>query len=355
MKYIVSILILTFACFTGLYAQELAVQSFVLAETDLTANTPGTMVQDQNGNVCALIKVETTVDGFSFDVGSLGVSDVKRVGAEIWVYVPFGVRRITISHPQLGIIRDYPFPYAIEQARTYILKLEGVQTNVEVENYDVVRKYRVKLEVTPPNAGVNLNGIPLSLDNKGCFDGDLSEGVYELKVSAAGYVSKTMTVKNISEQNIKIILERVLEEDKNNNEAGVSRSSGEKYHVGQKIKVGDEVKSRGYVFFLDSSGEHGLVVSDEAIYRKADKYGVKTSYKGGVRWRSATMEELQLIYEVISPVYPQKFKPLVYGTCETIKKDGSGAYYRVCYDFENGEPTERWFGSNCYFLSIAEF
>lgn len=57
MKKILSIFILTLACVVVLQAQELSVKSFYIAETDLTANTPGTMVEDQNGNVCALIKV----------------------------------------------------------------------------------------------------------------------------------------------------------------------------------------------------------------------------------------------------------------------------------------------------------
>ena len=116
MKKILSILILTLSCIAGVQAQELAVQSFVLAETDLTANTPGTIVKDQNGNVCALIKVETTQKGFTFDVGVLGVMSVVEQPGEIWVYVPFGVRKITVQHPQLGVLRDYQIPCAIKRA-----------------------------------------------------------------------------------------------------------------------------------------------------------------------------------------------------------------------------------------------
>ena len=59
-----------------LLGQELSVQSFYLADKDLTANTPGTMVKDQNGEVCALIKVEATQKGFTFDVGVLGVTTI---------------------------------------------------------------------------------------------------------------------------------------------------------------------------------------------------------------------------------------------------------------------------------------
>ena len=79
------LLIALFLSITSLtFAQNLSVQSFYLAETDLTANTQGTMVHDQNGNLCALIKVETTYDDFTFDVGVLGVCDVRRVGGETW-------------------------------------------------------------------------------------------------------------------------------------------------------------------------------------------------------------------------------------------------------------------------------
>ena len=124
------------------HGQEMSVKSFYLAETDLTANTPGTMVHDQNGNVCALIKIETTLDGFSFDVGSFGISETKRVGGAIWLYVPFGIRKITLSHPQLGVIRDFALPCAIEKGRTYILKLNASMGN---RVYDSSKKQKMIL------------------------------------------------------------------------------------------------------------------------------------------------------------------------------------------------------------------
>ena len=156
MKKILSILILTLACIVGGHAQELSVQSFMLAETDLTANTPGTMVQDQNGNVCALIKVETTQKGFTFDVGVLGVMSVVEKPAEIWVYVPFGVRKITIQHPQLGMLRDYQIPCAIEKGRTYIMKLTAGNVRTIVE-HAVTRQF-LYVELDPADAILEING-----------------------------------------------------------------------------------------------------------------------------------------------------------------------------------------------------
>ena len=115
------------------YCQNISVKSFRLLENDLTANTAGTTVLDQNGDKAALVKVVTTQTGFSFDCGSIGVVKTEQKPSEIWVYVPQGARRITISHPQLGILRDYEFSMPIERARTYemVLTTGKVQTLVQ--------------------------------------------------------------------------------------------------------------------------------------------------------------------------------------------------------------------------------
>lgn len=174
------------------YGQEMSVKSFYLAETDLTANTPGTMVYDQNGNVCALIKIETTLDGFSFDVGSLGISETKRVGGEIWLYVPFGIRKITLSHPQLGVIRDFALPCAIEKGRTYILKLNASMGN---RVYDSSKKQKMILQVTPAGAKVEINGMPVSLDRNGIYEQEVSFGVYDVMISASKYHSERRQIE----------------------------------------------------------------------------------------------------------------------------------------------------------------
>ena len=106
-----------------LIAQGITVQSFVLAEKDFTANTQGTMVLDYNGDACALIKVETNEKDFVFDGGLLGIISVVEQSDEIWVYVPSGIKRISINHPQLGKLRDYYFPISLEKGKTYKMKI----------------------------------------------------------------------------------------------------------------------------------------------------------------------------------------------------------------------------------------
>ena len=169
----------------ALEAQNLAVQSFRMDETDLTANTAGTIVMDQNGQKCALIKVETTQTGFSFDAGSLGVvKTVQHVG-EIWVYVPEGVKRLTISHQQLGILRDYDLGQTVKRAKTYILKL----TTGEVQT--IVKQARtsqyVVFQLTPANAVVELNGELLST-LEGTATKMMRFGQYDYRVQAPDYL-----------------------------------------------------------------------------------------------------------------------------------------------------------------------
>ena len=167
----------------------MSVRAFYLAETDLDANTAGTMMYDQNGEVCAIIKLETSLDGFTFDVGSLGVRDVRRVGGELWIYVPFGVRRITLSHPQLGVIRDYQFPVPIEKARTYIMQLNAKLGN---RVYDNEHRQELILQVTPPDAEVLINGMGVKLDSLGRFSQELAFGVYDITVQRQDYHTVTI-------------------------------------------------------------------------------------------------------------------------------------------------------------------
>ena len=80
---------LLFFMITPLYSQQLAVELFKKLPNDLDArvNEPR---KDQNGDVCAIIKVVTTETGFSFDSGQIGIVKTVQKPAEIWVYVPFG-------------------------------------------------------------------------------------------------------------------------------------------------------------------------------------------------------------------------------------------------------------------------
>lgn len=171
------------------YAQKISVARFALAETDLTAQNRNTLVEDQNGDKCALIRIQTTQKGFSFDVGSAGIQKVddNHIG-EIWVYVPFGVRHISIRHPQLGSLVNYNFPINIEKAKTYIMEITS--DKVFVNHYDDTRKQTLLIKVTPANSSFTLNGMNLKLNANGETSQELAFGVYTYKVTADKYYPK---------------------------------------------------------------------------------------------------------------------------------------------------------------------
>ena len=129
-----SLLLLLFIGFSfALNAQSISVKSFKLLDNDLSAITHGTEVKDQNGQTCALIKVETVETGFTFDFGLMAPIKIEQHPGEIWVYVPFGVKRVTIQHSQFGVLRNYAFPMSIEKGRTYLMQLTTSKVVVSVE------------------------------------------------------------------------------------------------------------------------------------------------------------------------------------------------------------------------------
>lgn len=181
-------LILLISCLR-LSAQTLSVESFRLLQNDLTANTYGTMEYDQNGQVAALIKVSTLEKGFVFDGGMLGIVKTEQKAGEIWVYVPFGLQRITIAHPEIGVLRDYYFPVSIDRARTYEMVLKTERP--EREEVSLTTNINVRFENEMNTSDIYLNGIRLA---SGSWQGSIAATTYIVEVKQKGYKTYTNTI-----------------------------------------------------------------------------------------------------------------------------------------------------------------
>ena len=200
-RYVV-LVILVFLGIGGMRAQDISVTEFYLDESDLTANRKA--VEDQNGDKCALIRVQTTQKGFQFDVGSAGITKIEDHHAgEIWLWVPYGIKHISIRHPQLGSMPNYNFEIAIQKARTYIMKITHEQVFVNI--YDDTKKQKLAIKITPPNATLSLNGMSVELDQKGEAIKEMSHGKFTYKVEAKGYYPKEGQVV-VDEQNHSLIV-----------------------------------------------------------------------------------------------------------------------------------------------------
>ena len=191
-------------------AQSMSVTSFELDEMDLAAITPDTKVIDQNGETCALIRIQTKAKGFVFDVGMLGVTktDDNRVG-EVWVYVPRGVKYMTIRHAQFDAIERYRFPVSIEQGRTYVMRLATAKVHTIIEEDDGLTYFT--LIVQPANATVSVDGELNSLDADGSLVLRLPRGSHSYAIQAPGYEPQEATFTlGVEKMTREISLESVM-------------------------------------------------------------------------------------------------------------------------------------------------
>lgn len=106
-------------------AQSVLAQKFKVASFRVLANDVSAFVNpvsDLNDDACALIKVQASPD-FEFST-PLGI--VKRVDktGEIWLFIPRGSKKLTLKHPEWGVMRDYQFPSKIESHISYELRVE---------------------------------------------------------------------------------------------------------------------------------------------------------------------------------------------------------------------------------------
>lgn len=254
--------VIIFCLFNSLitYGQEIYVNSFEPDQSDLTANLQGTTVYDQNGEVCALIKINTTQTGFTFDVGSLGVTKVEYHTAQVWLYVPHGIRRISIHHQILGSLTNWNFPVPIEPAKTYIMKLttDTVKTVVEKKS---TMDY-VVFSVQPQSALVYLNDELLSVSD-GVASKFVSYGTYSYKVEADMYHSEVGKV-TVSGQKaeVKVALKRAY---------GYFEVPQTEALFGASVYVDSRFVGKAPIKSLQlSSGTHNISISKD-LYKTINK------------------------------------------------------------------------------------
>ena len=251
-----------------LSAQNINVASFNLDPKDLTANLEGTTVYDQNGQKCALIRIQTTQKGFYFDVGALGVQKVddNKVG-EVWVYVPGGVKRISIRHQQFGSLLDYPFPITIVGSRTYVMQLTTAA--VPPNSGKAVTQQYVVFRVSPPEAVVEFDGDILDL-NEGVASKRKAFGTYNYTVQSKLYHPQTgqVTVNDPkNKQEVKVELRPAF---------GYIEVPAEGKLAGAKVFIDNEYK--GTVPFRSerlASGDHQVRVVQQMYSPVAQAVSVK--------------------------------------------------------------------------------
>ena len=184
-------------------AQNISVKSFRPLVGDMTTTSAEGKRIDQNGEVAALIKVVTNETDFVFEGGTLGIVGTQQRVSEIWVWVPRGLRKITILHQQLGQLRDYRFPVEIEADRTYemVLTTAKIETIVKEE----VRMQYLAFQISPPSATLVVDEKFWDVEADGSAQDYVNFGTYSWRVEAPNYHSDAGRVTVDDPNNAKIV------------------------------------------------------------------------------------------------------------------------------------------------------
>ena len=187
MKKLYLILLSVFALLNTAMAQELTVKSFVLAPTDITAQTEGR--KDLNGDACALVKISFVGD--VLDVEGNVIKPLVKRNNETWAFMTQESRQMKVVTkdylPLMVTFGDYGIE-KLQSNRTYVLTLakpSGVQELVDAGgNFYAI-------SVQPKTATLWIDGKPQEVSSDGEYSAMLAYGSHTYKVEAGGYISKS--------------------------------------------------------------------------------------------------------------------------------------------------------------------
>ena len=168
-------------------AQKLSVESFVLAPTDLTAQTEGR--KDLNGDACALVKISFVGD--VADVEGNVIKPLVKRNNEAWAFMTQESRQMKVVTkdylPLMVTFGDYGIE-KLQSNRTYVLTLtkpSGAQEPVDAGgNFYAI-------SVQPKDAKVTIDGVLQASSSDGEYSAMLAYGSHTYKVEAGGYISKS--------------------------------------------------------------------------------------------------------------------------------------------------------------------
>lgn len=177
---------------------KIQVTSFNRMETDVTARITAPQ-RDQNGEVCALIRIVTTEKGLMFEPDALGIVSRENKPGEIWLYIPRGARRISIMHDKFGVLRNYFYPDIIEKATVYEMEIQigdGAQQTPANTNTQLI-----VMRPDPATADIYIDDEKVPTEN-GLFTATMKKGTHTYRVESPMYAPEASIIDLGSEQKI---------------------------------------------------------------------------------------------------------------------------------------------------------
>ena len=188
MKKLYLIILSVFALLNTAVAQELMVKSFVLAPTDITAQTEGR--KDLNGDACALVKISFVGD--VTDVEGNVIKPLVKRNNETWAFMTQESRQMKVVTkdylPLMVTFGDYGIE-KLQSNRTYVLTLTKPSGASETQQMQTLT-----IKYSPITASVLVDNKFIKGSN-GVAKTSLPIGQHSYIIACDGYESEEGTVK----------------------------------------------------------------------------------------------------------------------------------------------------------------
>ena len=202
MKKLFLILLSVFALLNTTVAQKLSVESFVLAPTDITAQTEGR--KDLNGDACALVKISFVGD--VLDVEGNVIKPLVKRNNETWAFMTQESRQMKVVTkdylPLMVTFGDYGIE-KLQSNRTYVLTLtkpsgasetQQMQT-LTIKYSPITASVLVDNKFIKGSNGVAKTSLPIGQHSYiiACDGYESEEGMVKLKASAPSNLQITLS------------------------------------------------------------------------------------------------------------------------------------------------------------------
>ena len=160
------------------------VAKFSKMENDLMARVTKPVRDNDEGKLCALVRVVTNLTDLEFRADALGIVQKEEHGGEVWLYVPYGAKSISFSSQGFfPLLFQYPLP--IEEGTVYELRLSGYETPTDGSLRNTNTQMFV-LTHHPDKASVYIDDMEVPTEH-GVFAAMMSKGEHSYKVKAEQY------------------------------------------------------------------------------------------------------------------------------------------------------------------------
>ena len=203
MKKIYLLLLSVFAFLNTAVAQKLSVESFVLAPTDITAQTEGR--KDLNGDACALVKISFVGD--VADVEGNVIKPLVKRNNETWAFMTQESRQMKVITkdylPLMITFGDYGIE-KLQSNRTYVLTLTKPSGSSETQQMQTLT-----IKYSPITASVLVDNKFIK-GSDGVANTSLPIGQHSYIIACDGYESEegTVKLKSSAPSNLQITLSK---------------------------------------------------------------------------------------------------------------------------------------------------